>query len=268
MQTFEFTEGSTPLLISMPHCGTRLPDDMAATLTPAGLEVGDTDWHVEKLYDFAAGLGASVIQPHYSRYVIDLNRAPDDSNLYPGANSTGLCPTSSFADQPLYKEGCAPDADEIARRLATWWRPYHEKVQAELARLKQQHGIALLFDAHSIRSVVPRFFEGLLPDLNIGTAGGSSCAASMLSAVETLLAEQQDYSYVIDQRFKGGYITRAYGQPDSGMHSLQLELSQRNYMEEPLPFTYLPEQAARLQALLRRLIQRLIDWAKEEMQSS
>jgi N-formylglutamate deformylase len=268
MQTFEFTEGSTPLLISMPHCGTGLPDDLAAAMTPAGLEVGDTDWHVEKLYDFAASMGASVIQPHYSRYVIDLNRAPDDSNLYPGANSTGLCPTSSFADQPLYREGCAPDADEIARRLATWWRPYHEALQAELARLKQQHGIALLFDAHSIRSVVPRFFEGQLPDLNIGTASGSSCAPSMLSAVELVLGEQQDYSYVIDQRFKGGYITRAYGQPDLGIHSLQLELSQRNYMEEPLPFNYLPEQAAQLQPLLRRLIQRLIDWAIEETQAS
>jgi N-formylglutamate deformylase len=268
MQTFEFIEGSTPLLISMPHCGTRLPDDLAAAMTPEGLEVGDTDWHVEKLYDFAAGLGASVIQPRYSRYVIDLNRAPDDSNLYPGANSTGLCPVGSFAEQPLYLAGNGPDSDEVVRRRDTWWQPYHEKLQDELARLKQQHGIALLFDAHSIRSVVPRFFEGQLPDLNIGTACGSSCAASMLSAVEAVLAEQQDYSYVIDQRFKGGYITRAYGQPDSGFHSLQLELSQRNYMEEPLPFTYLPEKAAQLQALLRRLIQRLIDWAIEETQAS
>jgi N-formylglutamate deformylase len=268
MKTFEIIEGTVPLLVSMPHCGTRLADDIAASMSPAGLEVADTDWHVEKLYDFASGLGASVIQPFYSRYVIDLNRAPDDSNLYPGANSTGLCPTSSFADQPLYREACAPDAEEISRRLADWWRPYHENLQAELARLKQQHGIALLFDAHSIRSVVPRFFEGQLPDLNIGTAGGSSCAASMLSAVESVLSAQQDYSYVIDQRFKGGYITRAYGRPDSGIHSLQLELSQRNYMEEPLPFTYLPEKAALLQPLLQRLLQRLIDWAREEMQAS
>jgi N-formylglutamate deformylase len=268
MKTFEIIQGTVPLLVSMPHCGTRLPDDIAASMTPAGLEVGDTDWHVEKLYDFASGLGASVIQPFYSRYVIDLNRAPDDSNLYPGANSTGLCPTSSFSEQPLYREGHAPDVDEISRRVNTWWRPYHERLQAELARLKAQHGIALLFDAHSIRSVVPRFFEGQLPDLNIGTASGSSCAASMLSAAEAVLAEQQDYSYVIDQRFKGGYITRAYGQPDSGFHSLQLELSQRNYMEEPLPFNYLPERAAQLQPLLRQLTQRLIDWATEETRAS
>ena len=268
MQTFELIKGRVPLLISMPHCGTRLPDDLAATMTPAGLEVTDTDWHVEKLYNFAAGLGASVIQPQYSRYVIDLNRAPDDSNLYPGANSTGLCPTSSFAEQPLYQAGSEPDADEVTRRSDTWWQPYHDTLQEELARLKAQHGIALLFDAHSIRSVVPRFFEGQLPDLNIGTAGGSSCAASMLSAVEAVLGEQQDYSYVINQRFKGGYITRAYGQPDSGIHSLQLELSQRNYMEEPLPFTYLPEKAAQLQPLLQRLIQRLIDWAIEETRAS
>jgi N-formylglutamate deformylase len=264
MKIFDFIQGRAPLLISMPHCGTRLPDELAAVMTPAGREVADTDWHVDQLYDFAAGIGASVIQPHWSRYVIDLNRAPDDSNLYPGANSTGLCPTSNFAEQALYLQGHEPDFDEVNHRLQTWWQPYHNKLDQELARMKAQHGIALLFEAHSIRSRVPRLFEGQLPDLCIGTATGGSCAASMLSAVESVLAQQQDYSYVVDQRFKGGYITRAYGQPESGVHAVQLELSQRNYMEEDLPFSYLPEKAAQLQPLLRQLLQRLIDWGTEE----
>ena len=268
MQVFEFTAGSAPLLVSMPHCGTRLPEELAATMAPEAREVADTDWHLERLYDFAVELGASVIQPHYSRYVIDLNRPADNSNLYPGANSTGLCPTSDFAECPLYLEGCEPDGDEVARRLDIFWQPYHEKLQEELARLREQYGIAVLFEAHSIRSVVPRLFEGQLPDLNIGTAAGGSCAAAMLAAVESVLDRQNDYSYVVDQRFKGGYITRAYGKPEAGIHSLQLELAQCLYMEEQLPFNYLPEKAAQLQPLLMQLLQCLIDWSLEESQKA
>ncbi|MEP5765250.1 MAG: N-formylglutamate deformylase [Halieaceae bacterium] len=265
MKTFDFIAGTGPLLLSMPHCGTELPPALAATMTPGAQELADTDWHVDRLYAFARELGASIIRPYCSRYVIDLNRPADDSNLYPGANSTGLCPTSSFAEEPLYLAGQAPDEQEVARRLEQWWRPYHQQLETELARLQQAHGIALLFEAHSIRSTVPRLFDGRLPDLNVGTAGGQSCAPAMLAAVESVLAAQQDYSYVVDGRFKGGYITRAYGAPDAGVHSLQMELAQCLYMEEELPFNYLPERAAQLQPLLQRLLQAMITWAQAEV---
>jgi N-formylglutamate deformylase len=264
MPVFDFIEGSTPLLISMPHCGAAIPAEYARGMTDVAQQVADTDWHLQRLYDFASGLGAGIIQPHTSRYVIDLNRPADNAELYPGANGTELCPTSSFAQQPLYSDGAEPDSTEVTRRLATFWQPYHQKLQTELARLKSVHGIAVLFEAHSICSVVPRLFDGRLPDVNIGTAGGGSCAPEMLAAVETLLAEQKAYTYVINQRFKGGYITRAYGNPQADIHSLQLELSQRTYMEEQLPFHYRPDLAAQVQPLLRQLVQALIDWALQE----
>jgi len=264
MPVFDFIEGKTPLLISMPHCGTALPAEFAVGMTTTAQQVADTDWHLQRLYDFASGLGASIIQPHTSRYVIDLNRPPDNAELYPGANGTELCPTSSFAEQPLYSDGAGPDSAEVARRLATFWHPYHQKLQSELARLKSVHGIAILFEAHSIRSVVPRLFDGRLPDVNIGTAGGRSCAPAMLAAVETLLAGQKVYTYVINQRFEGGYITRAYGDPQANVHSLQLELSQRTYMQEQPPFHYRPDLAAQVQPLLRQLVECLIYWAQQE----
>jgi N-formylglutamate deformylase len=259
-------EGAAPLLVSMPHCGLGLPGEILAGMTGTAGELADTDWHVDRLYDFAPELGASVIRPHASRYVIDLNRPPDNAELYPGANGTELCPTSTFAEQPLYLPGKEPDAAEIERRLQHYWQPYHRALQAELQRIHAAHGRVILFEAHSIRSLVPRLFEGQLPDLNIGTAQGHSCSASLQAVVEDCLASQQRYSHVTNQRFKGGYITRAYGRPPEGVHAVQLELSQRNYMEEELPFTYLPEQAALLQPLLRQLLQGLIDWALEEGQ--
>jgi len=264
MHVFDFSAGRTPLLVSMPHCGIHIPAEIAATMTPAALELADTDWHVEQLYEFVSGMGASVIRPHHSRYVIDLNRPADDSNLYPGANSTGLCPTTDFAERQIYRDGEEPSEQEVARRLELYWHPYHRQVQTELDRLLETHGVALLFEAHSIRSIVPRLFEGRLPDLNIGTASGNTCAAALLASFEDVLSGQGDYSYVVDARFKGGYITRAYGDPQSGVHSLQLELAQQLYMEEEVPFNYLPEKAVRLQPLLQRLLQGMIDWAETE----
>ena len=252
-------------MLSMPHCGTTIGAEYARGMTATARQVADTDWHLQRLYAFASGLGASIIQPHTSRYVIDLNRPPDNAELYPGANGTELCPTSSFAEQALYSDGAEPDNAEVARRLTTFWQPYHQKLQSELARLNSVHGIAVLFDAHSIRSVVPRLFDGQLPDVNIGTAGGSSCAPTMLAAVETLLAEQNAYTHVSNQRFKGGYITRAYGKPDKNIHSMQLELSQRTYMDEQLPFHYLPDLASQVQPLLRQVLKTLIDWAQREI---
>lgn len=268
MRIFDFIEGTAPLLISMPHCGTWLPPFEAGSMTPQAYHVADTDWHLDRLYDFAQALGASIIRPNISRYVIDLNRPPDNAELYPGANGTDLCPVNNFASQDLYLDDEVPNESEIDRRLDKYWRPYHQKLEKELARLKKAHGVAVLFEAHSIRSVVPRLFEGKLPDINIGTAGGSSCAASLLSAVEQMLASQQDYSHVTNQRFKGGYITRAYGKPETGIHSMQLELSQCTYMQEKLPFRYLPEKAAEVQPLLKQLVQTLITWAQQQGRSN
>jgi N-formylglutamate deformylase len=265
MQVVELKKGSVPLLVSIPHCGTGLPEDILSSMTPAALELADTDWHVDRLYDFALSLGASVLKPAYSRYLIDLNRPADNSNLYPGANSTGLCPTSDFAERPLYHPGAEPGEAEIDRRLHNFWQPYHDQLQAELKRLRETHGIALLFEAHSIRSVVPRLFEGKLPDLNVGSADGCSCSRSLLDRIESLLESQIAYSYVVDGRFKGGYITRAYGAPDAGVHAVQMELSQSLYMQEQLPFEYLPAKAETLQPLLIGLLQRMIDWAEEEV---
>jgi len=264
MHTFELTRGTRPLLISMPHQGTTLPPEMSATVTPAARQLADTDWHLKQLYEFATERGASIIWPHYSRYVIDLNRPPDNTHLYPGANSTELCPTSTFSSQAIYLPGGEPNSVEISRRLATYWQPYHSALNDELLRLRQQHGIAVLFDAHSIRSQVPRLFEGRLPDLNIGTSSGASCSATMEAAAVECLAGQEKYTLVSNQRFKGGYITRAYGKPDQGVHALQLELVQRAYMEESYPFSYLPERATEIQPLLKQLITHLIQWAQKQ----
>ena len=174
MNIFKFHKGTTPLLVSIPHCGIHVPADIEAKLTPEARLLADTDWHVERLYDFAQGMGAGVIAATHSRYVIDLNRPPDGAPLYPGADNTELCPTTSFAREPLYNPGEAPDKDEIERRVETFWRPYHDRLAAEIERLRNAHGVALLFDAHSIRSEVPRFFEGRLSDFNLGTAGGGA----------------------------------------------------------------------------------------------
>jgi len=250
----------------MPHCGTVLPSSIAEGMTGLSRSTVDTDWHVEKLYDFAAKLGASIIQPRVSRYVIDLNRPPDNAELYPGAAGTDLCPTCSFSGQPVYQQGREPNSVEIANRIERYWQPYHDKLQSELARLKQQYGLAILFDAHSICSLVPRLFEGRLPDLNIGTADGTSCTPTMLAVVESVLNAQDDYSCVTNQRFKGGYITRAYGDPAKDINAVQLELAQRTYMAEGAPFEYLPERAEKIQPLLKQLLQSLILWAQQQRQ--
>jgi len=264
MQLIEFLEGDSPLLVSIPHGGTALPQSMTENFSDATFRLADTDWHLRRLYDFATDLGASIIQPHFSRYVIDLNRPPDNAALYPGAKGTQLCPTSNFAEEALYRPGREPSEAEVAQRLATYWQPYHNKLQAELARIKAKHGIAILFEAHSIRSRVPRLFDGRLPDINIGTASGQSCAPAMLEAVNSVLCSQNKYSYVVDQRFKGGYITRAYGQPHNGIHAMQLELSQRTYMSEEFPFHYHDDRAAQVQPLLLQVVKALRVWGVKQ----
>jgi N-formylglutamate deformylase len=227
---FSFREGDAPLLISVPHDGRDLPDTVCERMTPEGLALPDTDWHVAKLYDFVRELGASMLVANCSRYVVDLNRSASDDVLYQGQVATGLCPTQTFAGENIYAEG-EVDADEMAQRVETYWRPYHEKIEQEMARMLAQHGVALLWDAHSISGVVPRLFDGELPALNIGTNSGASCAPHIEQAVAEAAAASP-YETVVNGRFKGGYITRHYGDPGNGIHALQLEISQRTYMDE------------------------------------
>lgn len=236
-QPFQLTQGRLPLLISIPHLGTQIAPALAAQMTPEAPRLVDTDWHLEHLYNFAVAMGASVIQAHYSRYVIDLNRPPTGESLYPGQTTTGLCPTETFRGEPLYPAGSEPDVAEVARRRAVYWQPYHDALAAELKRLRQQHGQVLLWDAHSIASVLPRLFEGKLPDLNFGTASGASCAPQVLQAALQCLGGEP-FTHVVNGRFKGGYITRHYGQPSQGTHAIQLELCQCLYMNEIEPFDY------------------------------
>ncbi|NIR29877.1 MAG: N-formylglutamate deformylase [Gammaproteobacteria bacterium] len=265
MEVYHYHEGSTPLLVSMPHSGTAIPEAIARTMTESALRVPDTDWHVERLYDFAPGLGAGVLQAIHSRYVIDLNRPPDDATLYPGQSNTGLCPTTAFDFSPLYREGCAPTEEEIARRLEIYWRPYHERLREALARIRERHGIAVLYEAHTIRSQVPRFFEGTLPDLNLGTDDGKSCVSELERALREILVNIHAFTHVVNGRFKGGYTTRAYGDPRRDVHAVQLELSQSTYMDEDYPFTYRQRRAARVRPVLRHLLEATLEWAQRRI---
>jgi len=250
--------GTAPLLISLPHNGTALPEDIAARMTPQASRVPDTDWHVAQLYAFARELGASVLVPAYSRYVVDLNRPSDDASLYPGQNTTGLCPTVQFSGEPVYRPGEEPQADEIAARVQRYWVPYHAALADEIARLRDAHGRVVLWEGHSIRSVVPFLFEGRLPDFNLGTAAGASCSPALQARLVDVLAAQRGYTHVVNGRFKGGYITRHYGRPNDGIEAVQLELAQLNYMDED-SFEYLPQRAAPTQAVLRELLSRCLD---------
>ena len=246
--------GSAPLLVSLPHDGSAIPDALAARMTPEARRAPDTDWHVSRLYAFARELGASILVPRHSRYVIDLNRGEDDTSLYPGQNTTGLVPLVRFNGESVYLPGQQPDADEVAARIEAWWRPYHEGLRAELGRIRALHGHVLLWEGHSIKgSGLPFLFEGRLPDLNLGTASGASCSPALQARIEQVLAAQADYDWIANGRFKGGHITRHYGDPGNGVDAVQLEISQRCYMDEA-SFAYDEAKAARLQALLERLL--------------
>jgi len=261
MKLYEFSQGRTPLFISMPHDGTRIPGDLEARMTKRALQRPDTDWHVARLYQFAQDLGTSLIRPLYHRYVVDLNRAPDDTTLYPGSSNTEVCPSSCFDDSPIYRDGVVPDATEVAERIDTYWRPYHQRLQQELARIRNAHGVALLYEAHTIRSRVPRFFEGVLPDFNLGTADGKSCASALTQRFADQLAQIEGYTYIVNGRFKGGYITRAYGKPEDDIHVVQLELSQRTYMDEDHPYTYREQLAQQVQPALKSVLATMLKWA-------
>ncbi len=255
---FTLHRGSAPLLVSLPHDGSVIPAELAARMTPQAQRAPDTDWHVSRLYAFARELGASVIVPAHSRYVVDLNRPPDDVSLYPGQNTTGLCPIVQFSGEPVYLEGQEPAPEEITARVERYWMPYHDALATEIARLREAHGRVVLWEGHSIRSVVPFLFEGRLPDFNLGTSNGASCSPALQAKLADVLAAHRGYTHVVNGRFKGGYITRHYGHPDENVEAIQLELAQVNYMDEA-SFDYVPERAEPVQVVLRELLQRCLD---------
>ena len=263
MNPYRFTPGDAPLLMSIPHVGTAIPAAVEARMTGRALMRPDTDWHLDRLYDFANELGIPTLQAVWSRYVVDLNRPPDDAPLYPGRLSTGLIPEFDFAGDPLYREGEAPGTEERAERLRACWLPYHQRLERELASIHRKHGIAILFDCHSILSEVPRLFEGRLPDFNLGSAAGGACDAGLRLELAEALGDFGEDRLVVDGRFKGGFITRQYGDPDNRIHAFQLELSMATYCEEQPSWCYLPDKAAEVRPALRAMLESALAWARE-----
>ncbi len=265
-EAYRFTEGTIPLLVSSPHSGTEVPPHILAYFTKEARTLPDTDWHIPQLYEFAAELGASQIEAVFSRYIVDLNRPPDNESLYPGKPTTGLCPVQMFDGEPLYIEGREPAEDEIERRKSEIWQPYHNKIAEELQRLKTEFGYALLYDCHSIRSMVPRLFAGRLPTLNLGTNHGESCASEIENALAGVM-DASEYSSIVNGRFVGGHITRSHGNPRDNIHAVQMELTQADYMDEHYPFAYEPERATELQPTLKSVIEAFVNAGSRLQQS-
>jgi len=255
---FTLHQGEIPLLISIPHLGTTLPAEIIPSFTPEASVLSDTDWNLDRLYEFAKGLGASVLGATVSRYAIDLNRPLTGESLYPGQTTTGLCPTETFRGVALYPASYVLDSVEIERRMRQYWQPYHNALQEELSRLRKKHRHVLLWEAHSIASVLPRLFDGKLPDFNFGTNDGATCDPSIMAAVLmplSMASPAMPFTHVLNGRFKGGYITRHYGNPDRGVHTIQLEMCQSLYMNETFPFAYRSDLAGEIQTLLQRMLE-------------
>jgi N-formylglutamate deformylase len=249
---FHLTRGEAPLLVSFPHSGTHIPPDIASRMTRAALDVPDTDWHVPRVYPFLDALRASRIEATHSRYVVDLNRPPDDQELYAGQKKTGLVPVDTFKGEPLYRDGETLTGEEIIARRK-YWQPYHDALAQELSRLKAIHGTVVLWDAHSIESVLPSLFDGRLPDFNLGTFDGKSCDADVADAVFAA-AQASGFTSVLNARFKGGHITRSYGAPGKGVNAIQLEMAQVIYMDEGPPFAFREERAQKVTLAIRKMI--------------
>lgn len=262
-EVFSLHAGDSPLLISVPHDGWQIPTDIVHLMNGVGRGIPDTDWHVAELYEFAKEIGASMIVANFSRYVVDLNRSADDTQLYEGQAAPGLCPLQTFDGAEIYLD---PVEIDNAARVAAYWRPYHDQLAQTLTELRERYGYALLWDAHSINSVVPQLFDGELPVLNIGTWEGRSCAASISDAIAAA-ADQSDYDFVCNARFKGGYITRHYGDPAKAVHAVQLELAQRSYMNErTLQFDR--DLAAKLRVTLKAMLTAFLQAARDEQARS
>jgi N-formylglutamate deformylase len=251
---FDLVNGKLPLLISIPHMGTYLPSELREDMTNVVGGVPDTDWHLDQLYDFAANMGASMICARVSRYVIDLNRPPDGASLYPEQTTTGLCPHETFHGEPVYRDGREPGDAEVARRVEQYWRPYHDALAQKIQELRRQHGYVLLWEAHSINSLLPRLFEGKLPCFNFGTNDGRSCGAAVQEAI-VRMADKLPYTSVVNGRFKGGYITRHYGVPSEDVHAIQLEMAQDVYMNEDAPYSYRLDLAEKVKPVLQSLLE-------------
>jgi N-formylglutamate deformylase len=259
---FKFVPREGPLIISIPHLGQHIPAELRECYSTQALLLEDTDWHLDRLYEFAEQLEATVIAATVSRYVVDLNRPATGESLYPGMITTSLCPSETFRGVPIYQPGREPDEREIAFRVDAYWRPYHEQLKAELSRLRARHRRVLLWEAHSIASVLPRLFTGKLPDFNFGTSDGESCDDSVVEGALEAVRDSRS-SWVLNGRFKGGFITRRYGNPDAGVHAIQLEMCQSLYMDETLPFAWrqdkasaaIPTVRASVEGALRRMTQ-------------
>jgi len=266
----EVHRGEAPLVVSFPHTGTDIPPEIESQLASPWLGRKDADWWVHLLYDFVGGLGATTIRTTLSRTVIDVNRDPSGASLYPGQATTELCPTTTFDGEPLYRTGSAPDEHEISRRRELYFQPYHNALASEIERLRARHPRVVLYEAHSIRSRVPRLFEGELPNFNIGTNSGASCAPELTAAIERA-CDRPGFTRVTNGRFQGGWTTRHYGSPGNGIHAVQMELACRGYMTEPPePFTpanwppaYDAARAATMRAALTSVIQACLDFAHE-----
>ena len=255
-----FIPGTTPVLISIPHAGTYIPPDMREAMTADAHALPDTDWHVDRLYDFASSFGVGLLVASHSRYVVDLNRDPAGTPLYPGADNTDVVPTTTFARAPIYLPGRAPAPEETERRIGEFWQPYHDRLGAEIGALRRRFGVAVLWDAHSIPSEVPRFFAGRLPDLKLGSAMRASADPELVRRIMARLGAAPPFSAVLDGRFTGGYITRQYGRPADGVHALQLEIAQIAYMDEAPPYRYEPARAEPLRRVLRDCVAALVHW--------
>ncbi|MTI00169.1 N-formylglutamate deformylase [Roseibium sp. RKSG952] len=257
MQPVEVFAGDGPIVLGVPHAGTYVPQEIRTRLNETGQLLADTDWHVDRLY---TGLlaGATMVKANFHRYVIDANRDPAGVSLYPGQNTTTLCPVIDFDGTPIYHEGSEPDGEEIEARRLAWHAPYHAALEAELKRVKARHGIAILYDCHSIRAHAPFLFEGRLPDLNTGTNGGTTCAPEIERAVTEATEQAGGYTSVLNGRFKGGWTTRHYGQPETGIHAIQMELTQATHLaSEAPPFAYDPAKADRLRIHLKQILEAL-----------
>jgi N-formylglutamate deformylase len=256
-----------PLIVSIPHAGTELLGFEPAFVDP-WLARKDADWRLDELYNFAGALGATLVRTRLSRSIIDVNRDPSGASLYPGHATTELCPTTTFDGEPLYRPAQAPDAAQIDERRRLYFDPCHAALSDEIARLRRHHRRVGLFDAHSIRSVIPRLFDGQLPVFNLGTNSGASCSPELRKTVGAVLVASGQSS-IVDGRFKGGWITRAYGRPSEGVEALQLELACRAYMHEPerpapenWPTPIEEKRAAPTRATIKRVLEAMLEWVR------
>jgi N-formylglutamate deformylase len=263
MNLVDVISGDSPVVLGMPHTGTYVPDGVYSKLNANGQKLADTDWHIDKLYD---GLleGATIVRANFHRYVIDANRDPSGKSLYPGQNTTSFCPLTDFDGEAIYLNGQQPNESDIAQRIVEFHAPYHAALAAELEKAREKFGVAILYDCHSIRSDIPFLFDGRLPDFNIGTNEGQTCAPEIEQFTHDICKGADDYTSVLNGRFKGGWTTRHYGHPEIGVHAIQMELTQCQYLEsEQLPFNYSPEKAVVLRVHLKNILNSLSNWALE-----